>query len=147
MRRVSACLLIAALCVPTSLFAGEVAFKKTKQEYFEGDKRKIRDVALVFTDDQVLVQSKDRKTAHAAIPYKSITELTYERTTHPRVKTAIFVSPLFLLSKGKKHWFTIMYEEGGESQFVLFQLDKKEYQQVVAAAEARVGKKVERVIE
>jgi len=39
------------------------------------------------------------------IPYGSITSLLYERAATPRYSAAVLVSPLFLLSKSKKHFF------------------------------------------
>ena len=63
------------------------------------------------------------------------------------IKTAIFLSPWALLSKGKKHWLTITYKDGEGQDFVLLKLDKKEYKRILATAEAETEKEVERIIE
>lgn len=140
--------LIGLLAVSSiTLIAQTVTFKKTKEEYQVGDKRRIREVALIFTDETMRVTSRNGNALYAEIPIASVTELVYERTKHPRIKTAIFVTPWALLSKGKKHWFTVKYKEGEQSKFLLFQLDKKEYQQVIAMAEVKTGLKAERVID
>lgn len=140
------CVLVLCMCT-LSLNAQTVTFKKTKEEYQVGQERKIRKVALSFTDEAVVVSSRNGRSRYAEIPFPSVTELVYERTTHPRIKTAIFLTPLALLSKGKKHWFTVKYKQEDESKFLLFQLDKKEYQQIIGAAETKTGVKVERVME
>lgn len=133
--------------IPSGVEAQDISFNKTKQEYQDGEKTRDRDVALVFSDDQIVVKHRKRDDVYAEIPNSSITDLTYERSKHPRVKTAIFLSPLALFSPGKKHWFTIQYTTGDETEYVLLQLDKNEYQRVILEAETKTGKKVERVIE
>ncbi|MGH9877571.1 MAG: hypothetical protein ACRD5H_08025 [Nitrososphaerales archaeon] len=82
------------------------------------------------------------------IPYGSITGLLYERAATPRYSAAVFVSPLFLFSKSKKHFLTIQYKNAeGQGQFALIRFDKKNWQPAVAAVEAQTGIKVERVAE
>lgn len=125
----------------------EAVFNKVKQDYQDGDKNKDRDAALVFQADKILVKHRKANQVYAEIPNASITALTYEMSKHPRVKTAILLSPLALFSPGKKHWFTVQYKDGDKSTFVLLQLDKSEYQRVILEAETRTGMKVERVTE
>ena len=74
--------------------------------------------------------------------------VVYERSTHARIKTAILISPLALLSKGKKHWLTITYyNDDGSQSFVLLKLDKKEYRRILATAEVKTDRNVERIID
>ena len=74
--------------------------------------------------------------------------VVYERSTHARIKTAILISPIALFSKGKKHWLTITYHNGDESQgFALLKLDKKEYRRILAITAAKTGRDVERIID
>ena len=49
----------------------------------------------------------EKATYRAAIPFADVSSVAYERSKSPRVKTAIFLSPLALFSSGKKHWLTI----------------------------------------
>lgn len=146
-RKLILSLLALVFAVPAGLFADEIAFKKTKQVVQDGDKSKERDVALVFLDDKTVVKHRDAAQTYVEIPNSSITELTYELSKSPRMKAALFVSPLFLFSPGKKHWLTIKYQSGSESAFVLLHLDKKEYQRIIATSETKTGKKVERITE
>ena len=104
-------------------------------------------MALALLDTEHLVRHRKDDRVFATIPYDSVTELTYELSKNARIAEAILLSPLFLLSSSKKHWLTIKYQSGGESNFVLLQLDKKEYQQAVATAEIRTRKAVARVLE
>jgi len=138
------------LCLGGQLaLAEDITFNKTKRMVQEGDDSKERDCALVITGEHELVIRHRKKTdeVYARVPFDTIEELTYERATSPRTKTAIFVSPLALLSKGKKHWLTISYKVNGEGRFELLRLDKKEYQRVIAALEAKTGMKVDKIIE
>ncbi len=80
--------------------------------------------------------------------YDAITAMTYEQSSKPRYAEAVLISPLFLLSPSKKHFLTIQYtDDNGAGQYVVFHLSKKNARQVVAAAEARTGKKVMRAEE
>lgn len=136
------------LSVPT--LAEDLIFKETKQMIQKGDKSDDRDVALVLVESDRVLTVRHRKKeseVYATIPYGSIQEITYERSAHPRAKSAIFLSPFALFSKGKKHWLTVTYQNEDKSDFVLLQLEKGEYQQILAALESQTGKKVERIVE
>lgn len=144
-------ILVLGSCVvlTTVAYTEEMHFKKTKQVVQKGDESEEKDVDLVFSTDEKKVIVKDRKYTEVfvTIPYDSIEEIVYERSTHPRTKTAILISPFALFSKGKKHWLTIQYKEGDSSEFVLLRLDKNEYQRIIATAEAQTGVDVERLTE
>ena len=66
---------------------------------------------LLFTDISIVVQERNEPFIFATIPYDSIVSVSYERSAHPRVKTAIFFSPFWLLSKSKKHWLIVNYSK------------------------------------
>ena len=70
-----------------------------------------------------------------------ITEIEYEQSKHRRWKTGVLLSPLALLSKGKKHWFAVIR---GEEETV-FQLDKSNFSKILAVVESKTGKKVKMV--
>jgi hypothetical protein len=132
---------------PRSAFEN-VDFPKTKQITQDGNDSDDRDINLVFTSDSVILKHRKNEQVYASILYDSVESVTYERSEHPRTKTAIFISPLALFSSSKKHWLTITYASAsGSTEFVLMQLDKNEQQRVVATAETRTGVSVERIIE
>ena len=82
------------------------------------------------------------KATYAEIPFGDVTSVLYERSKSPRVKTAIFLSPLALFAPGKKHWLTIEYKGG----YAYMRLDKKNQRQVRAALGA-AGFEVEVMVE
>ena len=53
----------------------------------------------------------------------------------------MLLSPIALLSKGKKHWFSVIR---GEEETV-FQLDKSNFSKILAVVESKTGKKVKMV--
>lgn len=69
------------------------------------------------------------KAMYATIPFAAVTSVLYERSKSPRVKTAIFLTPLALFSSGKKHWLTIEYEGG----YAYMRLDKNNQRQIRGA--------------
>ena len=75
--------------------------------------------------------------AYFSIPASAVTDLYYSRVSGRRIKTAVFVSPLILFSKGKKHYLTISFNDGeGLVGAVEFRLDKKNYRGVLRAVES-----------
>ena len=117
----SACLF--GMVVASVPAADVVEFRKV--DYFEvvtksngeQDEEK-RDARMEIDQDAQLiwiVHEKDgaEKATYAEIPFAAVTSVVYERAKSPRVKTAIFLSPLALFSSGKKHWLTCT-DPGGE---------------------------------
>jgi hypothetical protein len=149
MRLVSSLVLAASLALPAQSVTAEVVFGKTKQVVASGTKSEQREVNFVVTDDkQLVIREKSKKaTPLVAIRFDEITALNYERSKHPRAKTAIFISPMFLMSSGKKHWLTIQYTKAEKADFVLLRLDKDEYQRVLATLEAQTGRKIEKDVD
>jgi len=83
-----------------------------------------------------------------SIKYDAIKNITYEKASKPRYAAAVLVSPLFLLSHGKKHYLTFQYaDETGQGKYAIVHLDKKNAREAVACAEAQTGKKVEQIEE
>jgi hypothetical protein len=104
----------------------------------DGDSRTV-DVFLKFDQDSFAVYSKKTQEAIKDYPYAEIKGVEYSYAKSPRWKTALLVSPLFLFTSGKKHWFLTQ----GPSDFAMLQLDKSNYRMVLATMESKTGKKVE----
>ena len=133
-------LLFVILAVPAHVWADEpIVFTKTKYLYQEGEKSKNEKVRFRFGDSMLVIHDKKEpeksEKFKAEIAYSDITELTYERSQHPRTKTAIFLSPLALFSKGKKHWLYL----STSNDAYLFQMDKKEYMEVLMTLKKERG--------
>ena len=89
---------------------------------------------LVFETENTRVQ----------IPYDSINLLEYGQQAGRRFIMAIVISPVFLLTKARKHFLTVAYrDEEGRQQAMVFQLHKSDVRAVLAGLEARTGLKVE----
>ena len=57
---------------------------------------------------------------------------------------AVFVSPVFLMAKSRKHFVTIEYTDNEEKQQALvFRVDKGDIRALLASLEARTGRRVE----
>lgn len=96
---------------------------------------------LRFDGDSFDVVAKKSKQTIKSYAYTDIKSLEYSYAKSPRWKTAIFVSPLFLFTSGKKHWLLTQ----GPDDFAMLRLDKENYKLVLAALESKTGKKVDTV--
>ena len=152
MKRALATVCLLGMIAASLPAADTIEFRKV--DYFEAvtnrdgepDEKK-RDARMEIDPDAQLiwiVHEKDgaEKATYAEIPFAAVTSIVYERAKSPRVKTAIFLSPLALFSSGKKHWLTIEYKGG----YAYMRLDKKNQRQLRAALGA-VGFEVETIIE
>ena len=93
-------------------------------------------------------QKIDEITDVAAIPISSITEINYGLEAHHRIGQAIALSlvsfgagMLLALSKEKKHYIGIVWDDAGKKGGLVLQADKNEYRGLIAALEGLTGKK------
>jgi hypothetical protein len=78
------------------------------------------------------------------IDYKRINTLEYGQNVSRRYAAAILLSPMFLLSKARRHFVTIGYlDEAGAQQALVLRVDKNDVRSVLASLEARTGRRVE----
>lgn len=78
------------------------------------------------------------------IPYGRINTLEYGQNVSRRYAAAVLISPMFLLSKSRKHFVTIGYaDEQGKQQALVLRLGKGDVRMVLASLEARTGRRVE----
>ncbi len=83
------------------------------------------------------------KTAEFRIVYEKVNSLEYGQKAGRRLGLAIAFSPLFLLSKKRRHYITIGFLDAeGRQQVVVFELGKKLVRTTLAGLEARSGVKV-----
>lgn len=137
---------IAVLASGMVAAGAETTFSKTQMYVVEGKKMVLRNVVLTFNDSALLVKPAGKsKVEEKTIPYTRVKKAEYEFSAERRWAAAVIVSPLFLLSKSKKHWFTVVCKsqtEGGEDEEVVFRLAKKNYSDVLSAFEKSSGIKV-----
>jgi hypothetical protein len=78
------------------------------------------------------------------VPYERINLLEYGQTVNRRLALAVVISPLFMLSKARRHYLTIGYStEDGKQQAMVFQIDKAHIRAMLVSLEARTGLKVQ----
>ena len=131
--------------VPWTLFlafvipsAAQMRFKKVEIRTAYGNAEQGNNGELVV--DGQNVRFVKGKSELFSIPSKALTELFYSRVSGRRIKTAIFVSPLLLLTKGRKHYLTMSFNDGKSAVgAVEFQLHKSNYRGVLRALEEVSG--------
>ena len=78
------------------------------------------------------------------IPYQRVNTLEYGQNVSRRYAAAVLISPVFLLSKSRKHFVTIGYVDAdGKQQVVVLRVNKGDIRSVLTGLEARTGRRVE----
>jgi hypothetical protein len=84
------------------------------------------------------------KKAQVRVPYEQINLLEYGQKVDRRLLMAVVISPVFLLSKSRKHFLTVGYtDEDGKHQALVFRVDKKAVRAILVSLEARTGVKIQ----
>ena len=78
------------------------------------------------------------------IPYARINTLEYGQNVSRRYAEAVLLSPVFLLSKTRKHFVTLGYvDTEGRQQVLVVRVEKGDIRPVLTGLEARSGRRVE----
>jgi hypothetical protein len=78
-----------------------------------------------------------------AIPYRKIDSVEYGQHVSRRYAEAILLSPILLLSKSRKHFVTLGYEDAaGQHQALVFRVEKGDIRGLLAGLETKSGRKV-----
>jgi hypothetical protein len=78
------------------------------------------------------------------IPYDKVESLEYGQKAGRRLGVALVVNPLFLLSKKRKHFLTISFQDAAaKKQGAVFELAKGIVKPVLSTLETKTGKKIE----
>ena len=100
------------------------------------------DCRLALTDE-VFLEIRCRKREYQ-VCYETVNLLEYGQNVNRRLALAIVISPLFLLSKSRRHYLTLGFTDGDlRQQALVFQVDKDAIRSVLVALEARTGLKVQ----
>jgi len=100
------------------------------------------DVRLDMTGDREMLFVTHALTLH--VPYDKVNTLEYGQHVGRRYAEAILISPLFLLSKSRKHFVTVGYvDANGRQQAMVLQVGKGDVRAVLAGLEAKTGRRVE----
>jgi len=141
-------MLAIALCIinPVVGFAADSGYKV---KYDGGSVPNIKagnDLRLNFDSTQITLTNG--KTEATTIPVSAITELSYGQDVHRRIGAAIGIGvftlgigALMALTKSKKHFIGIAWDDAGKKGGAAFQADKGNYRGVLAGLEGVTGRK------
>jgi hypothetical protein len=141
MKRAVACLLALLFASEAPLWAGLGSEKAmfvggtvtSVSEKTQGDLT-LGEGGLLFRHKQTQLQ----------IPYNAINSLEYGQKAGRRLGLGIAISPLFLLSKKRRHFLTVGYlDDGKHQQAAVFELGKSLIQPILNGLEQKTGKKIE----
>ena len=101
----------------------------------------------MFIDASQLRLVKDKKDV-GTIPAAAVTEISYGQDVHRRIGAAIGIGvftlgigALMALTKSKKHFIDITWDDAGKKGGFAMQVDKDEYRGVLTGIEGVTGKK------
>lgn len=98
--------------------------------------------SITLADDQYLAYYAGKTKLRVA--YDRINLLEYGQQVDRRLALALVISPVFLLSKSRKHFLTIGYsDDDGRQQAMIFRVDKNSIRPTLVGLEARTGLKVQ----
>jgi len=129
-----------------SAFAGEFSYKIIYDGGSLPDSKPGTDMKLFIEGTNIRIMRGGSEVA--VIPATSVTEISYGQDVHRRVGAAIGVAvvsfglgALLALSKSKKHFVGITWDNNGQKGGVAFQADKNDYRGLLAGLEGITGKK------
>lgn len=134
MRRILCALLVAA-----ELYAGAAA----QAEYVGGTSSTLESGAAGSLDarDEKYLAFYTRK-EQIRVAFTGINLLEYGQQVDRRLALAVVLSPVFLLSKKRRHFLTIGYTHEGKQHALVFRVDKNAIRATLATLEARTGVKI-----
>ena len=141
-------ILAVILCgvMPMAVFAAEGSFKVAYDGGSMADIKTGTDLKLYIDADRIRLMKV--KTEVATIPATAVTEISYGQDVHRRVGAAIGlaivsfgIGALMALSKSKKHYIGLTWDDGGKKGGLALQADKNDYRGLLAGLEGITGKK------
>ncbi len=141
-----ACSLVLCVMFPVMALSAENGYKITYDGGSLQNLKAGKDVHLFIDQNQIRVV-RDKEEVQT-IPAAAVTEISYGQDVHRRVGAAIGlavisfgIGALMALSKSKKHFVGLTWDDGGKKGGFAFQADKNSYRGVLAGLEGVTGKK------
>jgi CxxC motif-containing protein (DUF1111 family) len=138
--------LLLCVVVPAAAFAAESGHKVTYDGGSIPDVKAGNGLRLYIDATQIRL-ARDKATV-LTVPSSAITEISYGQDVHRRVGAAIGlavvsfgIGALMALSKSKKHYIGLTWDDGGKKGGVAFQANKDDYRGVLAGLEGVTGRK------
>jgi hypothetical protein len=131
---------------PMSIFAGDNSYKIAYDGGSLQNAKAGTDMRLYIDGTNIRIMKN--KSEVVLIPAAAVTEVSYGQDVHRRVGAAIGVAvvslgigALLALTKSKKHFIGITWDDGGKKGGLAFQADKSDYRGLLAGLEGVTGKK------
>ncbi len=132
------CLGLAGVAAGASGDRGRVEYIGGTVDAFPGG----TDGILKTSDKEYLILVT--KKATMKVLYERVNLLEYGQQVSRRYALAILVSPVLILSRKRKHFLTVGFQDdGGKQQAAVFIVDKNDIRTLLASLEARTGVRVE----
>jgi hypothetical protein len=138
--------LILCLAMTFSAFANEGSYKLTYDGGSITDLKTGTGMKLSLEQNEIRIV-KDNVNA-IILPASAVTEISYGQDVHRRVGAAVGlavvsfgVGALMALTKSKKHFIGLTWDDAGKKGGAAFQADKNDYRGVLAGLEGITGKK------
>lgn len=138
--------LLLSLLLPLVAFAGEGGYKVAYDGGSVPDLKTGASLHLFIEGDHIRF-AKDGKDV-LTLPASSITEVSYGQDVHRRVGAAIGLAvfslglgALLALSKSKKHFVGLTWQDGDKKGGLVVQADKSDYRGLLVGLEGITGKK------
>ena len=102
---------------------------------------KTEGILNIRQDDVFLFETK---AVTIQVPFEKVNVLEYGQRVGRRYAEAVLISPIFLLSKTRKHYLTVGFtDDQGRQQAMVFQVGKGEVRSLLVSLEAKTGRRVE----
>jgi hypothetical protein len=139
--------LILCAVIPVTVFAASDVSYKVEYDGGSIPNAKVGIGMKLYIDADVIRILKDKESV-VVIPAAAVTEISYGQDVHRRVGAAIGlalvsfgIGALMALSKSKKHFIGITWDNAGKKGGIAFQADKNDYRGLLAGLEGITGKK------
>ncbi len=120
-------------------------YAQTRVDYVGGTTAEVRSGEtgrIELSDDRYFAFYASK--GQMRVPYARVNLLEYGQQVDRRLALAVVVSPMFLLSKSRRHFLTVGYtDERGMQQAMVFRVDKNSIRAALVALEARTGLNVQ----
>lgn len=142
--------IIALLCIALPTFAGENSYHVVYDGGSIPDVKVGKALKLFIDAKEIRLAPEKDKSGESTliIPATAVMEISYGQDVHRRVGAAIGlaivslgIGALMALSKSKKHFVGLTWDDAGNKGGIAFQASKTDYRGVLAGLEGVTGKK------